>query len=248
MTKRKIGEEIYSFDKRSVNFGYQIKKVTLYDHGKANITIAFEDPSKVSRVYFLQSPKVSNKLRFAHVSGFFSMIKNNLIGVKCDRFDLHAVRSRKRLQSFDISFLSNKTDLSLLIGLSNLEGYSIVDNRIIDNSEYLVPVEDLRKETQQKIKRSKSSVYFNKSGETSFNDGHNHRYVIDKNGNGWAISDEHLHEHIIINFAVKPAQSAHTALHVHEIEVNTLTYLREVESFAREMITSEQEKDQRPIY
>lgn len=264
MTQKKISSETYSSD--LVDFSHQVEKITLHDHGKANITIGFGDPALVSKIYFLQAPRVPSHKKPLHAIRLISMIKNNLIGLPCDRFNSSMVHDEPKRQSFDISLLStDQTDLSLFIGLSSLDGYSVIENGIIENAEYLVPVEDLREGAAQKNRRSKNLVYYNKSGETSHNVGHHHRYVIDKNGNGMtveALDSEGSagHRHIIINFAIKSAQGQGAwTPHTHKLDQGILEYLKGVEALATQMMddeqplvggknADEQEKDQQIIY
>tara|TARA_R110002020_G_scaffold48233_3_gene137477 strand:- start:591 stop:1691 length:1101 start_codon:yes stop_codon:yes gene_type:complete len=200
-----------SFNPALIDFNYQIDKITLYDYGKARLKITFNQPEEILKIYFLQVPAGFESENYAKISGLTSMIENNLHGLRCDRFNSYAATSKKE-QSFDIEFVDTG-DVDLLIGVANTQGYNIAINNIIRDAEYSILFEDLRSSSKGRVKLNKGTTYANVEGETSNNAGHNHKYVIDKNGNGYALfavnpeNSEIRHRHKVVNYVIQPAQS-----------------------------------------
>ena len=200
-----------SFNPALSNFNYHINKIALYDYGKARLKITFNQPEEILKIYFLQVPAGFESENYAKSSGLTSMIENNLRGLKCDRFNSYAVTNKKE-QSFDIGFVDTG-DVDLLIGASNTRGYNIAINNIIRDTEYSILFEDLRSSSRGRVKLNKGATYANVEGETSNNADHNHKYVIDKNGNGYALfaanpeNSEIRHRHKVVNYVIQPAQS-----------------------------------------
>jgi len=250
MTKKKIEASNYSFEDDSINFNYEIKKVKLSDYGKAEFTIVFDDPSELYRIYFLDSSRIADKRKYSSVTGFTSLVREQTLRFKEKKFNAQNV-SNKNTQIFNVDLFptAGAEDISVLIGMSSLEGYHIDDNEILNDSRYVVPMEDLREETTSVQKIEKGEILYVKTAETSHNAGHHHRYVVDKNGNGVTVaaiySDGSMnqHKHTIINYEVKSARVNQEA-HAHQIESGVLEFLRTVEAIAEERIVNEEENQQ----
>jgi hypothetical protein len=124
------------------NFSYRINKITFKDIGKTSLTVSFDSPEGIFKIFFLQVPEFVNPEEYAKTSGFVFMLESSLSGVRCDRYNSSGVHSEIK-QGFDIDFFEGE-NTTMLIGLMGQQSYSITTADIVSNSEYLVPFENLR--------------------------------------------------------------------------------------------------------
>ena len=257
-------DALFSSNSRLVDFNHQINKIVLLDNNKAKLNITFADPASVLTISFIQVPPSEDPASYGDSSGFIAMVRNTITDLRSSMFNCQVVRNIATAQEFEIDFIE-QNNAPILIALSNNADYSIQSTIVVENDEILFPFEDLKSESGKKTKLVKPSPLKNIQGETSYNAGHNHKYVLDTNGNGYAIlavnpqNSKVNHMHRVINFVVQPAQSdcypkcvdlydvSGVPPHVHNIDVDS-SVINAANSNMRRANTNENIELQQSLY